>query len=396
MDEHDLKEKVNNNNSIRCHNNSQYHRNLSKSTDKFLCKIITEKDKKTGENIQYKCTKLLGSGGFANVYEVQDVITKEIFAIKITPKINLLKDNRREKLISEIKIHRKLDHENIVSFIRYFEDKDYVYILEEICENQTMENLLKRRKRLTEFEVAYYINQLLSALQYLHKKYVIHRDLKLSNLFLYKDLVLKLGDFGLATKLSHKNERKFTVCGTPNFIAPEVILARPVGYSFEVDIWAVGVMIYTLLVGKPPFETSDVKKTYKNIKMSFYEFPNEIVDEISSEAKNLIKKILVVSPKERLTIEEIFDHQFFKKFISLPKHLPIYCLINPPEDLYLEQYLNKENLNKIESSENNQSQTEKATTHTLKYQEIKDNFIDGFHFHSRTSNFSLKKKKIQK
>ena len=105
---------------------------------------------------------------------------------------------------------------------------------------------------------------MISALKYLHDHRIIHRDLKLGNLFLNEKMEVKVGDFGLATKLDFDGERKRTVCGTPNYIAPEVLDGKS-GHSYEVDIWSLGVIIYTLIIGKPPFETSDVKDTYELI-----------------------------------------------------------------------------------------------------------------------------------
>ena len=102
-------------------------------------------------------------------------------------------------------------------------------------------------------------------MEYLHSKRVIHRDLKLGNLFLNDKMELKLGDFGLATWLEYNEEKKRTICGTPNYIAPEILDGKQ-GHSYEVDCWSLGVIIYTMLVGKPPFETNDVKATYKRIK----------------------------------------------------------------------------------------------------------------------------------
>ena len=96
---------------------------------------------------------------------------------------------------------------------------------------------------------------------------MIHRDLKLGNLFLNEKMEIKLGDFGLATKLEFDGEKKRTICGTPNYIAPEVLDGK-CGHSYEVDVWSLGVIIYTLLIGKPPYETPDVKTTYKKIKMN--------------------------------------------------------------------------------------------------------------------------------
>ena len=105
---------------------------------------------------------------------------------------------------------------------------------------------------------------MISALKYLHDHRIIHRDLKLGNLFLNEKMEVKVGDFGLATKLDFDGERKRTVCGTPNYLAPEVLDGKS-GHSYEVDIWSLGVILYTLIIGKPPFETSDVKDTYELI-----------------------------------------------------------------------------------------------------------------------------------
>jgi len=102
---------------------------------------------------------------------------------------------------------------------------------------------------------------MLTALKYMHAHKVIHRDLKLGNLFLNHNMEIKIGDFGLATKLEFDGDRKRTICGTPNYIAPEILEGKQ-GHSYEVDIWSMGVIFYTLLIGKPPFETSDVKATY--------------------------------------------------------------------------------------------------------------------------------------
>lgn len=139
--------------------------------------------------------------------------------------------------------------------------------------------------RLTEFEVSYYILQIIKALKYLHKHHIIHRDLKLGNIFLNEHMQVKLGDFGLATKVQYEGERKRTVCGTPNYIAPETLNGK--GHSYEVDIWALGVMMYTLLLGTPPFETKNVKATYEKVRKIDYSFPLRVI--ISDAAVDLIK-----------------------------------------------------------------------------------------------------------
>ena len=190
---------------------------------------------------------MLGKGGFAKCYEFECASNQKTFAAKVIAKTSLIKDRAKQKLISEIKIHKSTHHQNIVAFEHYFEDYENVYILLELCQNQTLKDLLQRRKRLTEVEVQCYMIQLIKCLKYLHGHRIIHRDLKLGNLFLNDKLELKVGDFGLATKLDYVGERKRSICGTPNYIAPEIIDGKS-GHSYEVDIWSMGVIIYTLLI----------------------------------------------------------------------------------------------------------------------------------------------------
>ena len=188
--------------------------------------------------------------------------------------------------------------------------------------------LVKRRKQLTEPEAAYYGLQLLDAMRYLHANNIIHRDLKLGNLFLTSDMEMRVGDFGLATQLSCREERKRTVCGTPNYIAPEILDGRD-GHSFEVDTWAFGVILYTMIIGKPPFETADVKSTYKRIRENSYVFPPEVP--ISADARDLISRILQPQPTSRPSLDAIALHPFFTSpRMLVPTALPQLCLTTVP------------------------------------------------------------------
>ena len=223
---------------------------------------------------KYTKGKLLGRGGFARCYEFICQDNNKVFAAKVINKQNLSTERQKQKLRTEIKIHKSLHHNQVVAFEHNFEDSENVYILLELCQNQTLNEFLKRRKTLSEIEVQCYIIQLVKGLQYLHSHKIIHRDLKLGNLFLTDKMQLKIGDFGLATKLDYDGEKKKTVCGTPNYIAPEVIDGGS-GHSYEVDVWAIGIIIYTLIIGKPPFETNDIKQTYKNIKSIVFKFPSD-------------------------------------------------------------------------------------------------------------------------
>lgn len=240
---------------------------------------------------KYAKGKLLGKGGFAKCYLATCLSTNTDYALKIVQKSSLVKLKSRLKLQSEIKIHRSLNHEYIVRFDRFFEDHANAYIRLELCSNNSMSELQKRRKRLTEPEARYYLSQLVAGMEYLHANLIIHRDLKLGNLFIDENLCVKIGDFGLATKLTFPTERKRTVCGTPNYIAPEILEGKD-GHSFEVDNWSIGVILYTMIVGRPPFECKDVKSTYKKILANSYSYP-ELVP-VSDGAKSLVQGILQV------------------------------------------------------------------------------------------------------
>ena len=325
-------------------------------TSDFIEEITTTLNNQT-KTRQYIKGRFLGKGGFAKCYELICKDNNKVFAAKMLQKSNLKTERQRQKLITEIKIHKSCHHAHVVAFEHNFEDSENVYILLELCQNQTLNELHMRRKILTEIEVQCYIIQLVKALQYLHSHRIIHRDLKLGNLFLNDKMQLKVGDFGLATKLDYDGERKKTICGTPNYIAPEVINSS--GHSYEVDIWAIGIILYTLLVGKPPFETRDVKTTYGKIKKADYIFPENC--KISDYAKKLIKKILVVDPKKRPSLNDILFDDFFNQGIVIPKLMPTSTLAFRPPLEYINRYMPK-NTNIIDKQEQNKEIKEKMNT----------------------------------
>lgn len=271
--------------------------------------------------------RFLGKGGFAKVYLCTSLDTQKNYAVKIVPKANLVKSRARQKLQAEIKIHRILKNKRICEFKHFFEDRKNCYILLELCPNQTLNELLKRRKRLTELEVMYFMNQLIHGVQYIHRSNVIHRDLKLGNLFLDKNMGIKIGDLGLAVKLGKASEKRTTICGTPNYIAPEVIdclNGGQRGHSFEVDVWAIGVIMFASLVGKPPYEARDVKSTYKRILNNEYSFPSKL--SISRQAKDLITGMLQSNPEHRPSLDQVASHSFFaNKLEKLPLTLSSKC-----------------------------------------------------------------------
>lgn len=294
--------------------------NMSKVDDgKEIPDIITDHS----TNTNYKKGRFFGKGGFAKCYEITDIRTGNVYAGKIIPKKLMTKHNQREKITQEIEIHRSLDHKHVVGFKGFFEDDLNIYIVLELCRKRSMMELHKRRKALTEPETRYYLKQILLGVLYLHQKHIIHRDLKLGNLFLNDDMEVKIGDFGLAAKLEFDGERKKTLCGTPNYIAPEILTKR--GHSYEVDVWSIGCIMYTLLVGKPPFETNSLKETYGRIKRCEYVIPSHL----KKSASALVCKMLQPDPKARPRIEELLNNSFFTSGY-LPTQLPVSCLTTAP------------------------------------------------------------------
>eukprot|EP00759_Apiculatamorpha_spiralis_P018325 PhF_6_TR24779/c2_g2_i1/m.34041/K06631/PLK1; polo-like kinase 1 len=269
------------------------------------CGAIVEERSTSGRVVnRWRCGRILGRGGFAKCFEFTNCDTREIVACKVIEKASLAKPKAWSKLQSEIAIHKKMKHIHIVNFLSTFQDSYYVYITLEICQDQTLMELMKARGRFSLAETQYFMLQILSATQYMHDNNVIHRDLKLGNVMLH-EMVVKIGDFGLAAEVTN-GEQKRTICGTPNYIAPEILEGS---HSFEADIWSIGVILYTMLVGKPPFETNDVKLTYSRIKQCKYAFPVDV--DVPESAKRLVHRILQASPMKRPSLSEIRSDSFF-------------------------------------------------------------------------------------
>uniref|UniRef100_A0A8B9TSU9 Serine/threonine-protein kinase PLK n=1 Tax=Anas platyrhynchos TaxID=8839 RepID=A0A8B9TSU9_ANAPL len=253
--------------------------------------------------------RLLGKGGFARCYEMTDLSSNKTYAVKVIPHSRVAKPHQREKITNEIELHRDLHHKHIVKFSHHFEDAESIYIFLEHCSRKSLAHIWKARHTLLEPEVRYYLKQIISGLKYLHLKGILHRDLKLGNFFINENMELKVGDFGLAA--SGRLPRR-TICGTPNYLAPEVLLRQ--GHGPESDVWSLGCVMYTLLCGNPPFETSDLKETYRCIKQVEYTLP---------------AFLSLRNPQDRLTLEEILDHEFFKGYT--PEKLPPSSCVMAPE-----------------------------------------------------------------
>lgn len=293
---------------------------------------------------------LLGKGGFARVYSMQNMKTGEFYAGKFSgitlpsqkAKLEgsaILKKAKkaRDMLKDEIDIHKNLLHPSILRYISSFatnacyEEKEIVVshdekgecevLVLEICPNKSLADLLKARGKISEDEAKFYMFHLANALKYLRLKGIIHRDIKLGNILLDADMFPKLADFGLAIYDIYR--RRKTTAGTPNYIAPETLTTN--SYSYPVDTWALGVCLYALVSGKPPFETDDVRKTYRKIMDEDYDMP----EYFSPNLQDLISNIFLVNPEDRIQIEEVIEHPFFTSTQIIEK-LPVEARIEEP------------------------------------------------------------------
>ncbi|ELR60201.1 Serine/threonine-protein kinase PLK5, partial [Bos mutus] len=273
----------------------------------------------------YRRGKLIGKGAFSRCYKLTDMSTSAVFALKVVPRGGggAARLHARCKVEREIALHSHLRHRNIVAFHAHFADRDHVYMVLEYCSRQSLAHVLQARQTLTEPEVRYYLRGLVSGLSYLHQRRIVHRDLKLSNFFLNKNMEVKIGDLGLATKIGPGGRCHRVLCGTPNFLAPEVVSRN--GHSCQSDIWALGCIMYMVLTGVPPFVVAPLSEMYQNIRDGRYPEPAHL----SANARRLIARLLAPNPAERPSLDHLLQDDFFTQGFT-PDRLPPHCCHSPP------------------------------------------------------------------
>ncbi|RZF42166.1 hypothetical protein LSTR_LSTR004315 [Laodelphax striatellus] len=259
-----------------------------------------------GDRIEnYEVLSYIGKGGFAKVYKAWCPRANMEVAIKMIDKKLMSAKGMGQRVRQEVAIHSRLKHPSILELYTFFEDSNYVYLVLELAHNGELQRYLRDNSCVfSEEEASHILSQVVQGLLYLHSHSILHRDITLANLLLTSDMHVKIADFGLATQLSRPDEKHLTMCGTPNYISPEV--ATRSSHGLEADVWSVGCMLYTLLVGRPPFDTEGVRSTLTRIAMASYEIP----ETVSPEAKDLIDKLLKKNPKERMRLSAILDHPF--------------------------------------------------------------------------------------
>ncbi|XP_066460789.1 inactive serine/threonine-protein kinase PLK5 [Eleutherodactylus coqui] len=271
----------------------------------------------------YKRGKLLGKGAFGRCYKCTDVSSGQVFAIKMISHTRKIVIQQRGGVEKEIELHSQLKHRNIVRFYHHFHDQKYMYLVMEYCRHKSLAHILRVRKLLTEPEVRYYMKQISQGVQFLHHHGIIHRDLKLSNFFIAKNMVVKIGDLGLATTVEQCEKILGVICGTPNYLSPEV-LAKD-GHSFKSDIWALGCIMYTMLCGYSPFRARSQKEMYYFIREGFFPVPSYV----SLTGRRLIISLLASCPASRPCIEDIIAHEFFTQGFTPEKLSSATCHTAP-------------------------------------------------------------------
>jgi len=250
----------------------------------------------------YSVGKTLGEGAFSIVKEVTNRSNKKTFAAKVVTKAKLTKEDELA-LHDEIKILKNMNHDHIINLFDVFDENTYYYLITEIMLGGELFDRIVTKTFYNEKEARDVCKILFTAIAYCHSKGVAHRDLKPENLLLVSrrdDKNIKIADFGFAKKVT-SSKCLLTQCGTPGYVAPEILHGVP--YGAKADMWSFGVIAYILLGGYPPFIEQNQRELFKKIKRGSYEFHVEYWGQISREAKNLIAGLLTVDPDKRLSSE---------------------------------------------------------------------------------------------
>jgi serine/threonine protein kinase len=223
-----------------------------------------------------------------------------------------------------------MHHPSIVEFYRAFAFENHTYVVLELCPNGSLMDMVKNRKSLSLPEVRRYMIQLCGGVKYMHQRRVIHRDLKMGNIFIDAHMNLKIGDFGLAAVVVDDQERRRTMCGTPNYIAPELLAkSSSEGHSHKVDTWAIGIICYAMLIGSPPFASKSQPEIYAKLKQLQYEWKEDCQYFIPNQAKDLVTLCLNLVPAERPGMDDLVEHEFFKMG-AIAEEMDRPCLRNRP------------------------------------------------------------------
>ncbi|XP_060914071.1 calcium/calmodulin-dependent protein kinase IGb [Labrus mixtus] len=261
--------------------------------------------KKDTENIQdvFEVMDELGSGAFSEVYMVKEKKTGKMFAMKCVKK----KQKRDLNLENEITVLRRIQHDNVVGMEDFYESRTHYYLVMQLVSGGELFDRILDRGMYSEKDASSVIQQVLQAVSYLHQNGIVHRDLKPENILYFSQeehSKIMISDFGLSKMVD--NDIMSTACGTPGYVAPEVLAQKP--YSKAVDCWSIGVITYILLCGYPPFYEESETRLFSKIMKAQYEFDAPFWDNISDSAKDFIRNMMQKNPSMRYSTEQALRH----------------------------------------------------------------------------------------
>lgn len=253
---------------------------------------------------KFRLERRLGDGAYSIVWLATHIESGTQFAIKEMPEEKV---DSMEALRAEVDILRNLKHPHIIRCYDFFKAQRNYYMVTELVTGGELFDRIVQKSKYTEREARDLVHIMLNTLAYIHDADIVHRDLKPENLLLRSstdDRSVKIADFGFAKNLRGGTDNE--MCGTPGYVAPEII--RRKHYRHTVDVWSAGVIVYILLGGYPPFWDSNQKRLFKKIKHGAYEFHDAYWAHVSDDAKDLIRRMLTVDPKERITARQCLSH----------------------------------------------------------------------------------------
>ena len=308
--------KVNTHNSKKQRNKTEIfkiHNNTLCLSNKLSINNINSINKNSNKTLEgkienYILGKELGKGSFASVRSAINKITKQKYAIKIYPKINLLNLEKRNSIKNEISVLKQLNHENIMKLYEVIDSPKNIYLVLEYIKGISLSDYIKTFSeiRINEDKCKKIYYQIVKAINYCKLKNIYHRDIKLENILLIDEKIVKIIDFGFSIKCPKKSYQKF-LCGTPTYMAPEIINKNHYIPEYS-DIWSLGVLLYIMLTGNFPFNANTEDELCKKINKCDFDIP----DYLSVESRNLIRKIFIFEPSKRISTENILIDEWFQ------------------------------------------------------------------------------------
>ncbi|XP_077091066.1 calcium/calmodulin-dependent protein kinase type 1D [Siphateles boraxobius] len=267
----------------------------------------------------FEFKEVLGTGAFSEVVLAEERSTGKMFAVKCIPKKAL--KGKENSIENEIAVLRKIKHENIVALEDICESSNHLYLIMQLVSGGELFDRIVEKGFYTEKDASTLIRQVLDAVNYLHSMGIVHRDLKPENLLYFNPQdgsKIMISDFGLS-KMEGTGDVMSTACGTPGYVAPEVLAQKP--YSKAVDCWSIGVIAYILLCGYPPFYDENDSKLFEQILKADYEFDAPYWDDISDSAKDFISCLMEKDPSKRYTCDQALRHPWIAGDTALCKNI---------------------------------------------------------------------------